>query len=159
MTTNSNAFHMRRKEKEITAPQAINNIIQGVKFCHLGFADKAEPYIVPVTFGYEDNHIYFHSAPAGRKVDLIKENNRVCFNIVTDVQPVDLNPKTCSMKYKSVTGIGTAHILTNPAEKIRGLKVIMRQSLGYERDFPLEKLDSTLVVRIDILEMKGKQAI
>lgn len=158
MIRDSNAFHMRRKDKEITDPEAINRIIKAAKICHLGFVDKDEPYIVPVSFGYEENHIYFHSACEGRKIDIIRKNNKVCFNMLTDVQTVDLYPKSCTMKYKSVTGVGIANILKDPEEKIHGLKAVMQQNLGYEYDFHLERLDSTLVVRIDIQEVKGKKA-
>jgi uncharacterized protein len=158
MIVDSRRYHMRRKDKEVTDLEAINEILKDAKICHLGFIDNNEPYIVPVNFGYEENHIYFHSALEGRKVDIIKKYNKVCFNVITGFQVKYIPPDGCTMKYKSVSGVGTPIILKDPEEKIRGLKTIMRQSLGHEFKFPLERLDSVLVVRIDIQEITGKQA-
>jgi hypothetical protein len=158
MTRDSRTFHMRRKDKEVTDPAAIDRIIKEAKICHLGLVDEDEPYVVPVNFGYEEDRIYFHSALKGRKVDIIKNNNKVCFNMVIGIEVMDLSPKSCKVKYKSVTGVGIANILKDRQEKIPGLKAIMRHNLGHEYDFSLDRLDSTLVVRIDIQEIKGKQA-
>ena len=157
MTSSSQKFHMRRKDKELTNPEEIRNIIKNTNVCHLGLIDGDEPYIVPVNFGYEENCLYFHSALEGRKVGIIKKNNKVCFNMVTDVGIKTVTDK-CKVKYKSVTGNGIAYIVEDEAEKIRGLRAIMRQNMGREYDFELGKLKSTLVVRIDILDMKGKQS-
>lgn len=107
-----------------------------------------------MNFGYEEGHIYFHSAPEGRKINIIKKNGRVCFNVVTDVQIDDENG--CKVKYQSVTGAGLAHIVEDPEEKVRGVKALMRHTLGHEYDFPLKKMDSVLVVRIDIRDIKAK---
>ncbi len=70
---------MRKKEREITDIREIEQVIAGADICRIGFVDGDEPYIVPVSFGYEDNAIYFHSALEGRKVNLIKKNSKVCF--------------------------------------------------------------------------------
>ncbi|MFH0768954.1 MAG: pyridoxamine 5'-phosphate oxidase family protein [Chloroflexota bacterium] len=160
MVRTPKAFHMRRKDKEITDLEEIERIMKEAKVCHLGLIDDDEPYVVPVNFGYMKNHIYFHSALEGRKVSIIKKNNRVCFNIVSDIEVIDV-PNSCEarvVKYKSVTGVGVANIVEDDEEKILGLKRIMQQNLLHEYDFPLERLDSTLVLRIDIHDVKGKQS-
>jgi nitroimidazol reductase NimA-like FMN-containing flavoprotein (pyridoxamine 5'-phosphate oxidase superfamily) len=154
----SNTFHVRRKDKEITDPEAVKAIIREAKFCHLAFIDGDEPYIVPVNFGYDGEYIYFHSALKGRKVDIFSRNSRVCFNMVAGFEAVDLSPKACKVRYRSVTGTGTIRIIDDREEKIHGLKAIMLQNLGHEYEFQLEKLDTTLVVRIDITELQGKKS-
>jgi len=77
---------MRRKDREITDNSEIEKIIGKAICCRIGLVDNDEPYIVPVCFGYERNTIYFHSALEGRKVELIKKNNKVCFEIDTDLE-------------------------------------------------------------------------
>lgn len=150
-------FHMRRKEKEVTDSAEINQIMKEAKVCHLGFIDDDEPYIVPVNFGYAENRIYFHSAREGRKVNIIKKNNKVCFNIIADWE-VENSPTQCKVKFRSVTGTGTASIVEDNEERVTGLKLLMLQNLGHEYNFPPGWSDKTLVVRIDIQDIKGKKS-
>ena len=150
---------MRRKEREITDSAEIEKIIKRASICRIGLLDGDEPYIVPVCFGYERNALYFHGALAGRKVELIRENNRVCFEMETDVAVVSADePCGWTMKYRSVIGMGRACILQGDEEKAHGLKVIMRQYSEKDFNFPKERLDSVLVVRIDVESITGKKS-
>jgi len=150
---------MRRKEKEITDIEEIEQVIKKAKVCRLGLVDNDEPYIVPVCFGYERNSLYFHSAPEGRKVALIKKNNKVCFEIDTDVEIVNAE-KPCgwTTKYRSVVGTGRAYILEKDVEKAHGLSLIMKQYAGGESGLDFEKLNLVLIVRIDIESVTGKKS-
>ncbi len=151
-------FHLRRKDKEIIDSREIEEVIKKVTVCRLGLVDRDEAYIVPVNFGYERNAIYFHSALEGRKIELIKRNNKVCFEIDTDVGVEKTDRSNCSVTYRSVIGTGRACILETDEEKLRGLKVIMRQCTGGEYSFSEERLDSVLVVEIKIESITGKQS-
>jgi len=150
---------MRKKEREITDIKEIEQIITGADVCRIGFVDGDEPYIVPVSFGYESNAIYFHSAPEGRKVNLIKESAKVCFELDTDMEIVQ-SDDACDwgVKYRSVMGTGRASLLTDNEEKIRGLNVIMKHYSPAAFQFPPAKLDTVLVVRIAIESISGKKA-
>lgn len=150
---------MRKKDKEITGIKEIEKIIKKAVCCRIGLVDGDEPYVVPVCFGYERKALYFHGALEGRKVELIKKNNQICFEIETDVEVVK-SEKPCgwTMKYRSVIGVGRAYILESDEEKCHGLKVIMRQYAGGDFSFPKPKLDKTLVVKVDIRSITGKQS-
>ncbi len=150
---------MRRKEKEIADITEIEAIIKKAEVCRIGLVDDDEPYIVPVCFGYEGRALYFHSAPEGRKIDLIRRNNRVCFEIDTDVVITGAE-KPCgwSTKYRSVIGVGRAHILEDEEAKIHGLTVLMRQFGEKRSDLVFEKADHVAVVRIDIEHITGKKS-
>ena len=67
---------MRRKEKEIVEKSEIEAVISKASVCRLGMAEEGMPYVVPLCFGYENNTLYFHSAKEGKKVDILKKNNR-----------------------------------------------------------------------------------
>ncbi len=150
---------MRKKEREITDIKEIEQVIAGTDICRIGFVDGDEPYIVPVSFGYEDNTIYFHSAPEGRKVNLIKENGRVCFEFDSDVVIVKSdNACDWGTKYRSVIGTGQVQLLESDDEKIHGLNVIMKHYSPDEFRFPPSKLATVLVLRIDIDSISGKKA-
>ena len=150
---------MRRKEREITDIEEIEQVIKKAKVCRLGLVDNDGAYIVPVCFGYERNSLYFHSTPEGRKVELIKKNKKICFEIDTDVEVVNAE-KPCgwTTKYRSVIGTGRAYILEKDEEKVYGLSLLMRQYSEGEPSLDFEKLDSVLVVKIDIESMTGKKS-
>lgn len=157
MMANPEPFHMRRKEKEITDRAALDKVIANAKLCHIAMVDDGQPYVVPVTFGYGNNAIYFHSAAEGRKIRIIRKNSRVCFNLVGDAQPVNIGVR-CTVKYCSVTGDGMAHIVEDETEKMNGFKLIVKQNLDHELDIGPERLNNTLVIKIDILDIRGKQS-
>jgi len=150
---------MRKKDKEITDIKEIERIIKKATCCRIGLVDGDEPYVVPVCFGYERKVLYFHGALEGRKVELIKKNNQICFEIDTDVEVVK-SEKPCgwTMKYRSVIGVGRAYILESDEEKCHGLRLIMKHYSGDEFSFPKPKLDKTLVVKVDIRSITGKQS-
>ena len=159
MRENDKRFQMRRKENEITDIEEIEGIISKATTCRIGLVDNDEPYIVPVCFGYERNVLYFHSALAGRKVELIRKNNKICFEMDTDVEPVKAGrPCGWTIKYRSVIGVGRAKPLESDEEKSHGLELILRQYGGNDFDFPKSKLDKTLVVRVDIKNITGKKS-
>ena len=79
---------MRRKDKEITDKAEIESIIGSSMVCRLAMTDKNRPYIVPLCFGYKDNTLYFHSAGQGKKLDILKKNNLVCFEFDIDYEPI-----------------------------------------------------------------------
>ena len=40
-----------------------------------------KPYIVPISYIYQDGKIYLHMAKRGRKVEFIQRNNQACFEV------------------------------------------------------------------------------
>ena len=78
---------MRRTDKEITDREAIDGIIGGCQVLRLGLAQDDVPYIVPLSFGYDGSAFYFHTALAGRKLEMIGANPRVCFELEQGVTP------------------------------------------------------------------------
>ncbi len=147
------------RKKEITDISEIERIIKKASICRIGLVDGDEPYIVPVCFGYERKALYFHGALEGRKVELIRKNNKVCFEIEADTETVKTE-SACgwAMKYRSVIGMGRAHILESDAEKTHGLRVLRKQYSEDGLSFPKSTLDSVLVVRVDIGSITGKQS-
>jgi len=150
---------MRKKEREITDLSEIEGIIQKAQVCRIAMVDGNQPYIVPVCFGYEKGALYVHGALVGRKIDVLKKNNRVCFEMDADVE-IRGAEKACqfSLKYRSVIGTGKVRFLERDEEKARALDVIMKHYS--DRDFTFSKpdLDSVLVWKIEIESMSGKKA-
>ena len=151
---------MRRSEREITDRTEIEEIIRKASICRLALSDNGTPYIVPVCFGYENDTLYFHSATEGRKLDILKRNNRVCFEMDIETKLAMAEKGcTCGMKYRSVIGFGTASVVEDQAGKQKGLDTIMRQYSGPEGDYSQEALNRTTVIKVEIESLTGKQAL
>lgn len=152
---------MRRKEKEITNIRDIEAIIQKAEVCRLGLAVDNTPYIVPVFFGYENNCLYIHCAKEGRKLDMIKQNNYVCFEMEGDTEITNRDKPACqwSSAYHSVIGWGSASILENPEEKKQALDVIMRH-YSNQAAFAYKKkaVEEVTIIKIVVDHLSGKES-
>jgi nitroimidazol reductase NimA-like FMN-containing flavoprotein (pyridoxamine 5'-phosphate oxidase superfamily) len=151
---------MRRKEKEIKSKEEIESIIKSSKVCRVAFSLNGEPYIVPMYYGYKDNYLFFHSAKQGKKIDMIKKNNRVCFEIDINTNIIDTGvPCNWKNSYSSVIGFGKAEIIENFNEKLNALNTIIdHYSPGTIYKFPKENVSKTAIIKIEIEEITGKKS-
>ncbi|MBN2733262.1 MAG: pyridoxamine 5'-phosphate oxidase family protein [Methanomicrobiaceae archaeon] len=143
---------------KITDPKEIEEILSESQYLRLGLCDDNKPYIVPMTFGYDNGVIYLHGSKTGRKMDIIRKNNKVCFEAdkLYEIIPSE-NPCKYNMKYQSVVGFGTASIPEDENEKREGLKVIAAHYHKSEFDTAEMNVKGLAVIRIDIEEMQGRQ--
>ena len=150
---------MRRREKEIVEKAEIEAVIAAAEVCRLAMADNGQPYIVPLCFGYRENVLYFHSAMEGKKLDILKKNNRVCFEFDIDIE-IKEGKTGCDygMKFQSVIGFGQAYFIDDDESKRSALDVIMRQYTTDEFEFPEKAVDKTVVIKVEIESMTGKRA-
>jgi nitroimidazol reductase NimA-like FMN-containing flavoprotein (pyridoxamine 5'-phosphate oxidase superfamily) len=150
---------MRKKEKEIREKAAIEDVIRRAQVCHLGLCDNQTPYVVPVCFGYADGTLYFHCSPEGRKIDFIRKNPLVCFQVEADVALIR-HEQACKwdVRYRSVIGTGRASLVSDFDEKRQALGLIMHHYDGDATEMSAEAADHAAIVKIDIAEMSGKQS-
>ncbi len=150
---------MRRKDREITDTWEMENILQAALVCRIAMNDEQAPYVVPVNFGYRDGSIYVHSAPEGKKIDLLQRDNRVCFEVETDLEVLtDDKPCKWGMKFRSVIGHGKAFVLRNAEEKRDALGIIFRHYASEPFRLPEGDFDNLVVIKIAIDSMTGKKA-
>ena len=150
---------MRRSEREISDKRTIESIIQQASVCRLALSDDNLPYIVPLSFGYKDNTLFFHSACEGKKIEIIKRNHNVCFEFETGLELVIAdNACNCGMKYQSVIGFGTATLIENIDEKKSALAIIMDQYSRGSHEFDEASVIRTTVIKVEIQSMTGKKA-
>jgi len=150
---------MRRKEKEISNPRLIEDILARGEVLRLGLWDGRRPYVVPLSYAYDAGRIYLHSSRQGKKAALLAERTEVCFEVTVDAAVIR-EPKPCGFTchFKSVIGYGRAVAVEDPEEKRAALALLMRHYGGDKSEFPKAIVDKTLVVRIDIESMTGKCA-
>lgn len=149
---------MRRKEREITDRKEIDEIISLGKVMHLALSDNNLPFLIPVFYAYDGTSLYFHSAKAGTKIDILKRNNNVCFEISVDNGIVE-SDMACDFeaKHRTVIGFGKAQFLESEDDKIAVLDRIVSQFTDKKFEYPKGNLHATAVIRIDIESIKGKK--
>ncbi len=149
---------MRRRDKEVTDKKAIEDIILRSTVCKLAMCDRHQPYIVPLCFGFKDNILYFHSAPKGKKIDILKNNPNVCFEFDIFTQVIK-SAKACKwgMKYRSVIGYGKASFVTDENLKRQAFDIIMKQYADGSFLYEEASLTSTVIIKVDIESMTGKK--
>ena len=151
---------MRRADKEIKDHKKIDEIISKANCCRIALVDGNCPYIVPVNFTVSNNHLYFHSAKEGRKIDILRKNNFVCFEMDIEGQIVK-GQKACSwgMKYVSVIGFGQAFFIENNTGKKMALDLLMEKYAGKSGfSYADDELDKIIVIDVRIDTITGKQS-
>lgn len=153
---------MRRKDREITDLELINEIIQASDCCRIGIQDEDGVYIVPLNFGYQSiggqNTFYFHCANEGKKLDLLKQHPYVGFELDTG-HSVVRGEKGCDFTflYRSVIGTGNMSQITDQTEKNAALAAIVAHYGGSSTEtFSQRELGSVTVLKLAVEQMTGK---
>ena len=152
---------MTKRERQVTDEQRIMKILDEGKVLHLGLAVDNEPYVVPMNYGYTIEEgklvLYLHSALQGKKLDMIRANSRVFFEIDTDLVPFE-GEKPCQygLAYSSVMGRGAARIVEDVEEKKRAMSVLMKTQTGKDFSFEDRLVSIVAVIRIDVAEYTAK---
>lgn len=152
---------MRRKDREVTDIKELLQIINQCKICRIGMQDNAGLYIVPMNFGYiyENNQLvlFFHSAKEGRKIQALKENIEVCFEMDCE-HHLRTGDSACQYSYsfKSIIGNGKIVFIDEVDEKKTALSALMRHQTGKDFLFDDQSANSVLVFKVIAYEFTGK---
>lgn len=154
---------MRRKDREVTDSNKIEEVISSCHCCRLGFNDEGQVYIVPLNFGYvkeEGKYIfYFHGAKEGRKINIIKKNPYVGFELDTNYKLKSADIACgCSAAFQSIIGNGVVTFIENKEEKRKGLIAIMKHNTG-KKDWTFndKMLDAVCVFKLIVNELSCKE--
>ena len=151
-----------KREREVTDMEEILSILDKAKVLHLGLVDGDEPYVVPMNYGYTmDNGkmtVYLHGALKGRKLDVMRVNPKVFFEMDCDIVPFE-GKTACNygITYASVMGRGKAVIVEDTEEKIKGLQVLMKTQTGRDFDITDKMANIVSVIRIDVSDFTAKK--
>ena len=149
---------MRRKDKLVTDRGWIDDVLTRGQYLCLALATPdGAPYVLPIGYGYEDGVIFLHGAAEGLKKDMIAANPRVSFNVTLDAELVRADKGSeFTFKYRSVTGMGDASVITDLDQKNAALAALMRQYSGPHTDLTPEASRAVWVARIVIRQVTGK---
>ena len=152
---------MRRADRQVTDVRAMREIMQRCDAVCIAFSGET-PYVVPMSFGYEEEDgrftLYLHGAMEGEKMARIRENPRVAFTMYGGNRILE-GKSACAYTttYESLCGSGTIALLEGE-EKRRGIDALMRH-YAPDRQLPVEKdvLARTAVLRLSVFELTGKR--
>lgn len=153
---------MRRSDRQVCDFAKIRAILDRCKVMRLAMVDGDKPYLVPLNFGYrlenERLTLFFHCAKEGRKLDLLRQNSTVCAEMDCGHALTSGGKVACQYGYlyQCILAEGKAVELTDPAQKIHALQVMMHQQTG--RIFAITELqaDAVSVWRIDVRHLSAK---
>lgn len=120
------------------------------------------PYCLPLSLVRVGDSLYFHTAKEGRKIDLLRQNPRVCVTFVGGDIPAYVDAGYYTTYFQSVIAEGTAVEVTEDAEKVDALRALCQKltpdaMTGDHFDKAVEKsLSVTGIWRIDLDNISGK---
>ncbi len=141
-------------------PEVIEAIIHKCDICFVGVVDESnKPYVLPMNFGFKDNVIYLHSAPTGRIIDILNNNNNICVTFSTDHEMVFQHPEVaCSyrMKSKSVIATGQVSFVEDLEQKREALNILMANysDMAFKYNDPAVKNVKIWKVPVDQISCK-----
>ncbi|MDW7671005.1 MAG: pyridoxamine 5'-phosphate oxidase family protein [Bacillota bacterium] len=135
----------------VTHKEKVETLMKEAKVVRLALCNGSQPYLVPVNFGMSNGKLYFHSGNRGSKVAILAQNPQIAFEMDADVDVVR-KPEACkwSMRYRSIVGTGSARLLTEPAEKEKGLDHLMEHHAPGE-SFPY---DAKMMAAVNVYEIQ-----
>lgn len=159
---------MRRKKEEITDTAAIAAILKKARIGRLAtLGADGYPYIVPVNYVYWREGIYFHCAREGEKLDNIRRDDRVCFEVDIPLAYLDTaydkDMPACDVGqfYQCAVIRGRAEIVDDIAEKVDALNALMASHEGVEgydgiaADTPAVSRCAVVAVRVERISAKA----
>lgn len=152
---------MTRREQQVTDTNSIIEILEKSKVVHIGMIDGDEPYVVPMNYGYimEDGKpvLYLHGANRGRKLDVIRNNPKVFYEMVCDIEAFE-GDVACryGITYASIMGRGEAEIVDDVEEKKRALSILMKTQTGKDFEFEDKMTKIVTIIKINTLEYTAK---
>lgn len=156
---------VRRRDRALE-DEWIVSALRRAPWGFLATVSDGQPFLNSNLFVYDaDRHaIWMHTARLGRTRSNLDRDDRVCFAVATmgRMLPAD-EALEFSVEYAGVTVFGRGHVVEDPAEKERGLQLLMdryaphlRPGRDYRPIVP-EELKRTAVYRIDIEAWSGKR--
>ena len=156
---------MRRKDREVTNPEEIMDIIQKCDLCRLAYVDDGMPYVIPMFYGYTfiDNTLtlYFHCANEGRQINIIKKNPSVCFEI--DCVNIHVaNQNGYQLMLESVVGNGIISFVTDRKDKKSAIATIIKRHSYIHSQYATKlltdkRIDGVTILKVVVNEFSGKR--
>jgi nitroimidazol reductase NimA-like FMN-containing flavoprotein (pyridoxamine 5'-phosphate oxidase superfamily) len=154
---------MRHRTKtHLLTQKQIDTLFLKAEVGRLGtFSPNGFPYVLPMHFVYFNHTIYLHGLPKGKKIDNIKFDSKVCFEIdemLSLLYEGVENPCDVNTAFNSIIVQGNALLVDDYEEKKMALSKIVEKFTPHlsNNELPQKMITATAVIRIDILKCVGR---
>ena len=151
--------HMRRSRQELSLAETEAVLLRGTAGVLALAGDKAFPYAVPISYVYDGEHIFFHSALTGHKMDAIRQNPNASFAVIDQDEII---PEKYTTAFRSVIVFGSIRIIEDDVEKRAAIRKL---AIKYAPDNTEEQHRAEIdgawkrfcMLEMSIAHMTGKQ--
>jgi uncharacterized protein len=167
---------VRRLSKRAVYDKAqVHKVLDEGFVCHIGFAVESQPegplgqpdrptiqpFVIPTLYARAGETLYFHGSGASRMLKTLAQGVDVCVTVtLVDAYVLARSAFHHSMNYRSVTVLGRARAVDDPAEKLTALRVITDHIVPGRWDEvrgPNElEMKQTLVLALALEEVSAK---
>ena len=152
---------MRRKKQKLSKEECERILYDGTSGVLALHGDDGYPYTVPISYVYDGEELWFHSAKSGHKIDAVLKNDKASFCVIDQDQIV---PEEYTTYFRSVIAFGRIHIAEDDTEK---RSAIEKLALKYSPDDTDENREKAIerewnplcILEMEIEHLSGKQAI
>jgi hypothetical protein len=129
--------------------------------CHVGFVADQQPFVIPTLYARVGDDIYFHGSAASRMLRNVSAGVPVCLTVtLVDGMVLARSVFNHSMNYRSVVALGTAALVSDPAEKMEALRAFTEKIIAgrwADARRPTEKeMKATSVLKLPLQEVSAK---
>ena len=151
----------RGKQRAVADREALHRVLDAGLICHLAFVANGAPVVIPTGYGRDGDTLYVHGSTGARSLRIAAAGVEVCVNVtLLDGVVYGRSVFHNSVNYRSAVIHGRAAEITDPAAKLRGLRVLTEHlapgSWDYAREPSAKELAKTAVLALDLDEAAVK---
>jgi uncharacterized protein len=152
--------HHRLREQGSTSRRDLDDILRSGVICHLGVVVDGDPMVLPTVYGVAGEVLYLHGSVASRSL-VAAPAATICVT-VTHVDGLVLARSVFehAVNYRSAMIYGTPRLVTDPAEKLAGLRALAEHIVpgqwDYARQPNKKELAATTLLALPLAEASVK---
>jgi nitroimidazol reductase NimA-like FMN-containing flavoprotein (pyridoxamine 5'-phosphate oxidase superfamily) len=152
--------HRRLREQGSTDRRDLQDILRAGVICHLGVVVDGDPMVVPTSYGLAEGTLYLHGSVASRS--LVSAPRATICVTVTHVDGLVLARSVFehAVNYRSAMIYGTPRLVTDPAEKLAGLRALTEHIVPGQWDYArrpnAKELAKTSLLALSLAEASVK---
>jgi len=152
---------VREANRAVYDREAIYKILDEGFVCHVGFSTEGQPFVIPTMFARVGDAIYFHGSAASRMLRGAAGGLPVCITVtLLDGLVLARSVFNHSMNYRSVVALGTATLISEPAEKLAALRAFTEKLIPGRwedaRQPNEQELKATSILKLPLTEVSAK---
>lgn len=152
---------MRRHKQLLNAEETAAVLERGTSGVLALSGEDGYPYAVPLSYVFDGDKLYFHSAKAGHKLEALRRCPKASFCVIDQDQIV---PEEYTTYFRSVIAFGRVRVVEDEAQKRAAIDLLARK---YAPDDSAENRERAIerdwkplcMLEMEIDHLSGKEAI